>query len=51
MAVTAKKENTIKKWRCSHCGRTANSSVKPGATYGGNCREAKNGQHTWKKES
>ena len=44
-------QNSSKKWRCSHCGRTANSSVKPGSTYGGKCPDAKNGMHTWKQES
>ena len=51
MASIAKKENAVKKWRCAHCGRTANSSVKPGMTYGGKCPDAPKGMHSWRKES
>ena len=36
-------------WRCTKCGRTADSSIKPGATYGGPCHSASNGKHTWTK--
>ncbi len=41
---------TVHLWRCSKCGRTSNSSVKPGATYGGKCPKASNGMHSWQKE-
>ena len=51
MTTVKKKENKVKKWRCSKCGRTANSSVKPGMKYGGNCHSASNGMHSWIKES
>lgn len=37
-------------WRCSKCGRTADSSTKPAMTYGGSCRKATNGMHRWLKE-
>ena len=36
-------------WRCSKCGRTADSSIKPNATYGGPCHSASNGKHVWTK--
>ena len=42
--------HTVHHWRCSHCGRTADSSVRPGMTYGGKCRMAPNGMHRWIKE-
>lgn len=51
MTPKIKKTNTVHKWRCSKCGRTANSSVKPGMTYGGKCPQASNGMHSWSKES
>ena len=51
MAPVVKKENTVKKWRCSYCNRTANSSVKPVMTYGGKCNSSPKGMHSWKKES
>jgi hypothetical protein len=37
-------------WRCSKCGRTADSSIKPGMTYGGRCPRATNGMHSWMKD-
>lgn len=37
-------------WRCSKCGRTADSSVKPSMTYGGRCSGAVNGMHSWRKD-
>lgn len=51
MAPIVKKENTVKKWRCAYCNRTANSSVKPGMTYGGKCPDSPKGMHSWRKES
>lgn len=51
MLQKKKTENAVKKWRCSKCGRTANRSIKPGMTDGGNCRSASNGMHSWVKES
>lgn len=36
-------------WRCSKCGRTADSSIKPNPTYGGPCHNASNKQHSWTK--
>lgn len=36
-------------WRCANCGRTADSSVKPGPTYGGKCPNSKVGHHRWIK--
>ena len=36
-------------WRCSKCGRTADSSVKPVATYGGGCPRSTNRMHSWTK--
>lgn len=50
MAISVKKTNTVHHWRCSHCGRTADSSAKPLMTYGGKCRVAANGMHRWVKE-
>ncbi len=49
--ATQWKPTIVHKWRCSKCGRTSNSSVKPGMTYGGKCPVAKNGMHSWHKES
>ena len=34
-------------WRCSKCGRTADSSFKPIPSYGGPCHSALNGKHVW----
>ena len=34
-------------WRCANCNRTANSSVKPGMTYGGKCSGSLKGMHRW----
>ena len=48
MATIIKK--IVHHWRCMHCNRTADSSVKPGATYGGRCPHAPNGMHRWIKE-
>lgn len=50
MPAPLKKEHVTHHWRCSKCGRTADSSVRPGMTYGGKCRDAKNGMHSWVKE-
>lgn len=50
MATPVKKSNVVHLWRCTHCGRTSNSSVKPLMTYGGKCSKAPNGMHRWVKE-
>lgn len=50
MTVPVKKPRQIIHWRCSCCGRTADSSVKPGMTYGGKCSKAPNGMHRWVKD-
>lgn len=51
MAMPVRKPTVVHKWRCSKCGRTANSSVKPGMTYGGKCQHSTNGMHSWRKET
>ncbi len=48
MSVTVKR--VVHHWRCEYCGRTSDSSVKPGMTYGGRCPGSKNGMHRWVKE-
>ena len=50
MTMPVNKGNTVHHWKCSKCGRTSDSSMKPGLTYGGKCRDAKNGMHSWVKE-
>lgn len=50
MAPIIKKSNTVHHWRCTKCGRTADSSVKPVSTYGGSCRVSSSGMHVWVKE-
>ena len=50
MKLLVVKGHTTHHWRCAHCGRTADSSVKPGMTYGGSCRMSRNGMHRWVKE-
>ena len=51
MATPVKKPRITPHWRCSKCNRTADSSVKPGMTYGGKCPGATNGLHSWRKDS
>lgn len=48
--TTLNKPKPSHHWRCAKCGRTADSSVKPPMTYGGNCPKATNGMHRWMKE-
>lgn len=50
MATPVKKSNVVHLWRCTHCGRTSSSSVKPLMTSGGKCSKASNGLHRWVKE-
>lgn len=48
--MTTKVKKAVHHWRCSRCNRTADSSVRPGMTYGGKCTKAPNGMHRWMKE-
>ena len=50
MAIPVIKSRQSIHWRCTCCGRTADSAVKPGVTYGGKCNAGPNGMHRWVKD-